>query len=374
MGLPIKNPLNSLGLTTEPGSLKAFYNKIGSNTSLSKDNYLYYINSPAFFDVSIKNIRPTRDDNHKALGIYSAPLPSTGSSSSGFSISNLAKSAASAAVGAVTNAVGSLVKGLTNNFVSPEQSYDAYISSIKNSVIAGDSILLGIEKYLGNFSLNSDLKYFIQSVTFSDTKIKLKSASNNTYTEYFLAGGNEQSFISPENNTVSLNILDGSTPLIEYLFYPWMAEASSPRWIYPHMPFTKADICVSFMFPNYTQAQEGEGNMLGNLVSKGIDAIGSALGVGSSGDVLASPSFQYIFKNCYPTGVELLKPTQKNRESFTRKVDFNFSHMLVLISGAYQVSATQKLLNAAASRIINPIANKALQPITGNSRLPATSL
>ena len=54
--MSIKNPLNSLGLTSAPGSLQDFYNKIGSNYSLQKDNFVNYINAPKFFDVSIKNI------------------------------------------------------------------------------------------------------------------------------------------------------------------------------------------------------------------------------------------------------------------------------------------------------------------------------
>lgn len=342
MGLPIKNPLNSLGLTTEPGSLKAFYNKICSNTTLSQDLYPYYINVPKWFDVSIKNITPSvvtktnKDDEDKSL------------------------------LSSLKDKASNMFDSLVDSFLPAQQNSTAFMNGLleRAKQKSDHSMIHGVSEYLG-IDLNSDFKYFVQSITLPNSKIDVDYVNNTMYDEPVIREG---SWIKCENNIFTLNILDTAAPLHEYLFYPWMVEAAAPVWTYASRPFTKADIYINFMFPNYTQAAEGEGNMIGNAISKFMpDSLAD--------DPLSRPSFTYIFKNCYPVTIDLIQPKQQIDDSaFTRAVTFTFSHALIQTSYVTKVSVVNKLLNSAASRVLNPLSNKIMQPVTGNSFIPSTSL
>jgi hypothetical protein len=355
MALPIKNPLNSLGLTSAPGSLQAFYNKIGSNTTLTKDNYVNYINVPKFFDVSIKNIRPIsilqQKENIKELK------------------ENNKKDFLQLAEETVTNIWESVVDNFEDN-----QSFDAFINKTIVPAYKKDrntSLIKTISKYI-NVDLETDLKYYVQSIKLPSIKMDVEYISNFSGVEALAKDG---VCVIPENNTISLSILDTASPLHEYLFYPWMTEAALPQWTYTSMPFTKADIYIDFMFPNYTSASDEEdNNMINGAITKGLNALSEKAADYINDDPLSKPSFRYIFKNCYPTSIELINPSQTISNTFTRNIDFTFSHILISVSGITTLSASKKLLNSLSNRVVNPLTNKGLQPITGNSFVPSTSL
>lgn len=356
MALPIKSPLNSLGLTSAPGSLQAFYNKIGSNYSLQKDNFVNYINAPKFFDVSIKNIKPP------------LPVPADNTNNATDNRSLMDK-----ALDSLSENIDNALTALKNNFIDTQEK-DSFFKAITEECkkIPGCSIITAISNYIG-VDLNKDFKYYVQNITLPNIKIDTEYISNFTTSEPICKDG---SWVVPENNNITIKLLDMAAPLHEYIFYPWMAEAGLSQWVYPSIPFTKADICISFMFPNYTSAEaDAEAGAIESTINSGLNSLGETLGLGNLGDdPLASPSFQYIFKNCYPTRMDLISPDQNISNEFTRAIDFTFSHLVIKTSGITTVTATRKMLNALSNRVVNPVLNKGLQPITGNSFIPATSL
>ena len=368
--MSIKNPLNSLGLTSAPGSLQDFYNKIGSNYSLQKDNFVNYINAPKFFDVSIKNIKP--------------PLPNppkTGSDENSTN-TNETQSPLGAWWSATTGSIGSQWGEFKNSFSKEARekreaeakqrekidngSTETFLQFINDNYNPNESILNSICTYIG-VDLDKDFKYYVQNITLPNIKIDTEYISNFTTTEPI---GKDGIWVVPENNNISISLLDMAAPLHEYIFYPWLAEVGLAQWMYNSMPFTKADICISFMFPNYTSGSEEEPGMLDSLFS----AIANTISEGSGDNPLGRPSFQYIFKNCYPTRMDLISPSNSPSDQFTRNIDFTFSHLIIKTSGVVTLPIAKKLANAIGNRVINPLTNKGLQPITGNSILPSTSL
>lgn len=43
-----------------------------------------------------------------------------------------------------------------------------------------------------------------------------------------------------------MTILNTKISLHDYVFYPWLREAVSPKWAYDEQPYTTANIYVSF--------------------------------------------------------------------------------------------------------------------------------
>lgn len=39
-------------------------------------------------------------------------------------------------------------------------------------------------------------------------------------------------FVKPDNNKFTMTLLNTQLPLHDYLFYPWMREATLPKWSY----------------------------------------------------------------------------------------------------------------------------------------------
>lgn len=53
-------------------------------------------------------------------------------------------------------------------------------------------------------------------------------------------------YVKPDNNTITLTILNTKVSLHDFLFYPWMREVTMPIWSYSKQPYTTADITVKF--------------------------------------------------------------------------------------------------------------------------------
>lgn len=363
--MAVKNPSNSLGLTSAPGSLQAFYNKIGSNTTLSNDNFVNYINAPKFFEVSIQNIKPPIPDPPK-------PVEETDKSTETKSPLGAWWSSMK---GSISSQWGEFTKSYSKDQIAKDQakikerekkengSIDTFLKFIEDNYNSNSSIIKTICEYI-SVDLDKDFKYYVQNITLPNIKIDTEYISNFTSTEPI---GKDGIWVVPENNNISISLLDMAAPLHEYIFYPWLAEVGLSQWMYTTMPFTKADICISFMFPNYEV--EG-GGMLNSLFS----AVANTISEGSGDSPLGRPSFQYIFKNCYPTRMDLLNPSNSPSDQFTRNIDFTFSHLIIKTSGVITLPAAKKFVGALGNRLINPLANRGLQPITGNSILPSTSL
>ena len=52
--------------------------------------------------------------------------------------------------------------------------------------------------------------------------------------------------VKPDNNKVTLGILNTRVPLIERILYPWMREVTLPYWSYDIQPYTTATMTVDF--------------------------------------------------------------------------------------------------------------------------------
>jgi hypothetical protein len=347
--MALKNPLNSLGLTSSPGSLQDFYNKIGSNFTLQKDNFANYINVPKFFSVSIQNFKPSPEPiKSSEVSWLDAPIQKLG------------------------EALESGLNKLIDNFVD-NQNFEVLKDTLKKGYSdskGNKSLIVLLAEYMG-INLESDFKFYVQDIKLPSIKIDTEFITNFSNPEPI---GTDGTFILPENNNITINVLDMAAPLHEYIFYPWMSEVGLNQWVYPYYPFTKADIYINFMFPNYTNSDgSDDGGMVGSIKNKAMDTMGE-FGKQLLEDPLSNPSFRYIFKNCYPTRMELLNPSNTINTTFTRAIDFAFSHIVIETSGITKLSATKKLVGALSNRVINPVMNKGLQPITGNSIIPSTSL
>ena len=153
------------------------------------------------------------------------------------------------------------------------------------------SMLVGKENFGGKdpqqlvTPLYIQLGYYVQSITIP--KIKIDSETSNTYLGNFLI---QTGVVSPDNNTLQLDVLCTKLQLHENIFYPWMREVTMPFWTYDTQPYTTATITVDF--------------------SKHTD-------------------LQYVFTGCRPTQIETLQPTQEVNTSLTRQVVLTFDYMFI---------------------------------------------
>ena len=113
--------------------------------------------------------------------------------------------------------------------------------------------------------------------------------------------------LKPDNNKLTMSILNTRVPLIERLFYPWMREVTLPYWSYDTQPYTTATITVDF--------------------TKHAD-------------------MKYVFCGCRPTFVNLTQPNQQNSE-IKRQVTFAFDFMYISSKLRHNEKALKKLLGSA---------------------------
>ena len=51
-------------------------------------------------------------------------------------------------------------------------------------------------------------------------------------------------YVMPDNNNLTMTIINTKLPLMEMIFYPWMREVTLPYWSYEKAPYTTATIEV----------------------------------------------------------------------------------------------------------------------------------
>lgn len=358
MSLPIKNPLTTLGFSAEPGSLKAFYSKFGSNWSVQEDKLPFYINTPTFFNASLENITPTF-------------TPQTTEK----------KGSVAKFKEGLGKALDDFVSSLDPRPQSSSTLYDIFEKKA-NAAQPGTypSVLLSIQDAYG-VNLSSDFCYFVQSIEIPPLTLDTEQF-DSPFTPYFLP--TQGAILKAGDNKITLSLLDAVAPINEYVFYPWMREVYNPIWSYPTQPYTLADLKIDFMHPAFAgtgSTAEGAGLLgegIGQIAEygkrKALDVTGSLLGDtaksmldGALSDPTAKPMFQYIFKNCYPTQVDLIQPSQKFREEFTRKVVLTFSHVIIKCSYQTTISVTHQLIGKGLE-----VVNKGITKLTSGvtSRLP----
>lgn len=100
--------------------------------------------------------------------------------------------------------------------------------------------------------------------------------------------------IIPASNDITIKFLNTEYSVFEYMIHPWLREVQSTIWIYRQVPFSRANIKISFMNQLNTEAIHS-----------------------------------YIFYDCYPTGFETLDLTQEASEDLTRDATFSFDYMTI---------------------------------------------
>lgn len=126
---------------------------------------------------------------------------------------------------------------------------------------------------------------YVQNITLPNMKVEY-----DTSTTVFGNVPIVKGFASPDNNTITMNILNTKASLHERIFYPWMREVTLPFWSYDTQPYTTATITVDY--------------------SKHAD-------------------LRYVFVGCRPVTINSLQATQEPSSDIVRQVTFAFDYMFI---------------------------------------------
>lgn len=141
------------------------------------------------------------------------------------------------------------------------------------------------DKYkLNDILFTDNLKYYVQRVAIPNFSI-INDSSVDTVVGSFQT---HKLFLTPDNQTFTLEILNTEYPLLENVFLPWMREIQSPQWVYKNYPYTKATFEV-------------------NLSSHS--------------------DLKYVFLGCRPTNITSFNPSHDLPSSISRNVIMTFDFM-----------------------------------------------
>lgn len=230
---------------------------------------------------------------------------------------SLANSVAQASTNALNNATGGLlgaivgestnVKKMHNDFKQAgQESFMEYLAPA--NMLATDAGTPSLGKLIGAppdsvRPLELNLGVYCQEITVPQMTIPDGGVATGMFGDFPING----TVLKPDNNKLTMSILNTRVPLIERLFYPWMREVTLPYWSYDTQPYTTATIIVDF--------------------TKHAD-------------------MKYVFCGCRPTYVNLTQPNQQNSE-IKRQVTFAFDFMYISSKLKHNESALKKLLGSA---------------------------
>lgn len=230
---------------------------------------------------------------------------------------SLANSAAQATTNALNNATGGLlgamvgqstsVKKMHNDFKQAgQESFMEYLAPA--NMLATDAGAPSFGKFIGAppdsvRPLELNLGVYCQEITVPQMTIPDGGVATGMFGDFPING----TVLKPDNNKLTMSILNTRVPLIERLFYPWMREVTLPYWSYDTQPYTTATITVDF--------------------TKHAD-------------------MKYVFCGCRPTYVTLTQPNQQNSE-IKRQVTFAFDFMYISSKLRHNEKALKKLLGSA---------------------------
>ena len=226
-------------------------------------------------------------------------------------------SMAQAGTNALNNATGGLlgamvgqktsVKKMHNDFKQAgQESFMEYLAPA--NMLATDAGAPSLGKLIGAppdsvRPLELNLGVYCQDITVPQMTIADGGVATGTFGDFPING----TVLKPDNNKLTMSILNTRVPLIERLFYPWMREVTLPYWSYDTQPYTTATITVDF--------------------TKHAD-------------------MKYVFCGCRPTYVTLTQPNQQNSE-IKRQVTFAFDFMYISSKLRHNEKALKKLLGSA---------------------------
>lgn len=183
------------------------------------------------------------------------------------------------------NPVEKELKEYLNSQVSLDQSFIYYL--IKANLLSKSSINSTLNTK-ADIPLELQLGYYVQNIKMPS--IKMQDGGKTKVQPFFGEFPVTGLYSQPDNNKITMTILNTKLPLIERIFYPWMKEINLPFWVYNTQPYTTADIVVDF--------------------NKHTD-------------------IQYVFVGCKPSNISLITASQQNNQSFTRDVEFIFDAMII---------------------------------------------
>lgn len=175
------------------------------------------------------------------------------------------------------------------NAVAPRHKAYSFMHYLaKANLLTSKSVDWFSSKNELDIPLELQLGYYVQSIKMPNVKLNEggKTKILPTFGEFPVSG----LFVQPDNNKLTMTILNTKLPLIERIFYPWMKEVSLPYWAYETQPYTTATILVDF--------------------NKHSD-------------------IQYVFAGCRPSSINLITASQQNNQSFSRDVEFTFDSMII---------------------------------------------
>lgn len=93
-------------------------------------------------------------------------------------------------------------------------------------------------------SFNQNINYFIQEVngTNLDTSIKQLTNEDIKFGSYSMPTVTEVEY----DGKFTLTVVKTNLSYVEKFFYPWQQESVSEKWVYPKLPYSKANIVVTF--------------------------------------------------------------------------------------------------------------------------------
>ena len=332
---PVSSLLGKVGLTSADtsanNSLLMFLTKFGAGGIYANDELAYSINTHKFFEVEAK-FYPLAGDSSGLKGLFSGIVSS------------------------IKNSVNDIVSSTLGSFTSGESLFNAFIGAIAKD--NGSFPFSIIPKLLDYGKIDQkNLALFIQSIDLPNIKTETLApelGNMENFGQAILPTG----MVIPENNIITLNILDTEYPLIENVFYPWMREASLPFWVYNSQPYTTATLTISFI-PLSPIAMKGLAASI-----PGVSAISTMFGAKDNALSQDEFLFKYVFTGCKPTFCETLKPSQQPADSMTRQVQLSFNNMYIQ-SGYFNVrSAVTKIATQAAERLVSPVVTAGINSIS----------
>lgn len=222
---------------------------------------------------------------------------------------------------ALNNAANNLTGGLLNSFLNDSNKPGSLVEQRKNAknhdsisflnYLAKANMLIGGVEWINDDNAQStasisgplilQLGPYVQSIIVPQLKT-LGEGKSETIMGSFPVNG---TFVVPDNNTLTMSVINTKVPLHERIFYPWMKEVTLPYWSYNSQPYTTATIEVDFTKHN---------------------------------------DIKYIFSGCRPNNIFLQQPKQTaDGGGITRQVSFVFDFMFITSSLSVTDSATSSL-------------------------------
>lgn len=328
---PASTLLGKVGLTTAStaadNSLLMFLTKFGAGGVYANDELAYSINSSKFFTMDF-SFYPKLNLEKKNKGFFEK-------------IEDQFKAAGE-----------NILDSTLGVFKSGSDSFEKFI---KDHIGSSESVIPYLFEY-GKIDMKN-LAMFFQSIDLPNIKSETfqpELGQMENFGQAVLPIG----MIIPENNIITLNVLDTEYSLIENIFYPWMRETNLPFWQYDAQPYTTATLTINFI-PLSPIAMKGLAASI-----PGVSTIASMFGAKDNCLSQDEFLFKYIFTGCKPVFCETVKPTQQPLDSLTRQVQLSFNNMYIH-SGYFSVrSAITKVATLAAERLVSPVVTAGINSIS----------